>query len=841
MSKIDLDPITSGYNLSKINANFQKVEDELNNKVLYRNSPTGEPNSMSSNLDMNGNKILNVVTGASPSDLATRGYVDEEISEERVYVDQQLGLVNSELDTKYDKTGGPVFGDINLNGHKLIGASEVQTSKTSTSILEINGVPVVPGNSVIDPYNGTREALRRSYAEAGYNLVDGSFEAGGTLVNANDVLLQERTGKGFTGPTGTVVAGTNPVSGEFVDKSGGLLRHELATSNGATKVGTSDGVSVQDFIDDYDGFTDALLAEAGIVDDGLPDTVGNSQRVDAMKELFQDHSLQSNRDISDSHPSSAISSTISNSIASVEVASYMSGLASVQQKLLGGQTLVKLKFYGDSLTYGFDLGGGGAPINGSSDARAATPYPESVAAAVSLLSMQSSAPVVLNRGFPGDTSENWRTRWVTAEHADAVFIMYGTNDALPVSGVAKVSVERFKTNIRDLIIREADLGAKAIVLLQPPALQNGAENNATVQFRNRNLGTYRQAMLEIAKEFNLLCVDTSELVGWMGSYAYSDNTHFNRYGYNELGFNLASVLMPNGEKISYKVGDTITPLNSNALGTVTIDANSRHQFGGNRVVFSLIQASRELLVYGRFDQDCDLAVQSINSSGNASNVLVSVGGGDLSGLTSQTLTVTNSGSSLSKRATKAIKVRRGYRVIRLFSQSVGTVEELSVTQSAITSTASDYVKLYDGVKLYPAGTSLQSMLSSAEFPAGASVRLDSELPITGAGVIIQGQSGTGNYIWLMRLNTTSLYIRKFVGVTSSDQTITGVFTAGVDNYSISMHWAPASDEILISVNGTQVASVAAASSAIKTSGSRIGVFSSGNTLPASITNILSSL
>lgn len=65
-----------------------------------------------------------------------------------------------------------------------------------------------------------REALRRSYAEAGFNLVDGSFEAGGTLVNANDVLLQERTGKAFSGPAGTVAAGTNPASGGFVDKSG---------------------------------------------------------------------------------------------------------------------------------------------------------------------------------------------------------------------------------------------------------------------------------------------------------------------------------------------------------------------------------------------------------------------------------------------------------------------------------------------------------------------------------------------------------------------------------------------------------------------------------------------
>ena len=112
MSKIDLDPITSGYNLSKINANFQKVEDELNNKVLYRDSPTGEPNSMSSNLDMNSQSILNA-------------------------------------------------------------------NKISSNVLELGGVQVVPTNLVIDPYNGTREALRRSYKEAGYDLVAGSFELGG--------------------------------------------------------------------------------------------------------------------------------------------------------------------------------------------------------------------------------------------------------------------------------------------------------------------------------------------------------------------------------------------------------------------------------------------------------------------------------------------------------------------------------------------------------------------------------------------------------------------------------------------------------------------------------------
>ena len=75
----------------------------------------------------------------------------------------------------------------------------------------------------------SREALRRTYLEVGLNLVEGSFEKGGILVNSNDVLLQERTGKAFTGPVGTVAAGTDPANGGFVDVSTFLLRTSVAT------------------------------------------------------------------------------------------------------------------------------------------------------------------------------------------------------------------------------------------------------------------------------------------------------------------------------------------------------------------------------------------------------------------------------------------------------------------------------------------------------------------------------------------------------------------------------------------------------------------------------------
>lgn len=85
-----------------------------------------------------------------------------------------------------------------------------------------------------------RESLRRSYAESGRNLVDGSFEAGGTLVNANDVLLQERTGKAFSGPAGTVAVGTNPASGGFVDVSKRVSLEFRVNDYGAKADGVTD-------------------------------------------------------------------------------------------------------------------------------------------------------------------------------------------------------------------------------------------------------------------------------------------------------------------------------------------------------------------------------------------------------------------------------------------------------------------------------------------------------------------------------------------------------------------------------------------------------------------------
>ncbi|WP_429074344.1 phage tail protein [Aeromonas hydrophila] len=88
-----------------------------------------------------------------------------------------------------------------------------------------------------------REALRRSYAEAGYNLVTGSFEKGGTANTATDVLIYEVEGKAYSwdGPLPvTVGENSTPATtsivgvGGWIDRSPAYPREKSVVDYGAT-------------------------------------------------------------------------------------------------------------------------------------------------------------------------------------------------------------------------------------------------------------------------------------------------------------------------------------------------------------------------------------------------------------------------------------------------------------------------------------------------------------------------------------------------------------------------------------------------------------------------------
>lgn len=149
MTKITLPDITSGYNLSAINSNFQKIEDELNNKVLYRQIQDGEPNAMSENLDMNSNDILNA-GNVSTNKLFING---SEVIPEQTTSDVALDALNAYKAQILSNAGAG-----------LIGTSSGSTVQEMLSALD-GGIRKV--NVVGDGVTDVTSALQAEFNAAG--------------------------------------------------------------------------------------------------------------------------------------------------------------------------------------------------------------------------------------------------------------------------------------------------------------------------------------------------------------------------------------------------------------------------------------------------------------------------------------------------------------------------------------------------------------------------------------------------------------------------------------------------------------------------------------------------
>lgn len=132
--------------------------------------------------------------------------------------------------------GGDWFNQFTNEMLNVLAAAGIDPSKTDDDQLlqAING---------ISKAMSAREALRRTYAEAGFTLVPGSFELGGTVTTATDVLLYEADGKAYS-RIGSLPFTSDPDSepdSNWVDKSERLSNYTAnVKSNGAKGDGLSD-------------------------------------------------------------------------------------------------------------------------------------------------------------------------------------------------------------------------------------------------------------------------------------------------------------------------------------------------------------------------------------------------------------------------------------------------------------------------------------------------------------------------------------------------------------------------------------------------------------------------
>lgn len=158
----------------------------------------------------------------------------------------------TELSGELDPTAGwsavPAHSDAGIGG-PLNAQAEALAARTKLLRTEVS------------------EALRRSYAEAGYTLVAGSFEAGGTLESATDVLLYEVDCKAYSWGgvlPKEVSGGSTPASAGGIGASAWIDKSQIV---GAVLTPEMFGAVGNDIVVDVAGNTAALNRWANSVRD----------------------------------------------------------------------------------------------------------------------------------------------------------------------------------------------------------------------------------------------------------------------------------------------------------------------------------------------------------------------------------------------------------------------------------------------------------------------------------------------------------------------------------------------------------------------------------------------
>jgi hypothetical protein len=111
--------------------------------------------------------------------------------------------------------GGDWFNQITNELLNVLAAAGIDPSKVDDDQL-------LAAIKNISNAGNSREALRRSLGDAGYDLVSGSFELGGTVTDPSDVLLYQSTSKAYRWDGVFPEAGKSVPAGSTPDSMGGV-------------------------------------------------------------------------------------------------------------------------------------------------------------------------------------------------------------------------------------------------------------------------------------------------------------------------------------------------------------------------------------------------------------------------------------------------------------------------------------------------------------------------------------------------------------------------------------------------------------------------------------------
>lgn len=150
MAKIILNDVNNINSLSVINDNFDKIEDALQDGVLWRDNPEGETNTVEQDIDLNGFRLLNVGAVVPGTESFPAKYLGAFVS------DPVVGL-NGELLSEgmlYFRTGIPTKALMLFNG-----SNWVEASPTTINVLSSLSPAIVASPAEINAGVETSKAI----------------------------------------------------------------------------------------------------------------------------------------------------------------------------------------------------------------------------------------------------------------------------------------------------------------------------------------------------------------------------------------------------------------------------------------------------------------------------------------------------------------------------------------------------------------------------------------------------------------------------------------------------------------------------------------------------------